>query len=209
MKNRFLFVLFLLPSLSYADAVGATDSLMLEKMVALLKTANEQLEEFQDMTDISERLKQIEELKQVSKLSAEGEKLKELFREVNRGWDTVNDMTSDPGGYKAIESTIRRLEYEAEYAGSLEGLNKAKEYSRILADLKRIQFLQEANDASKKKLVDGVNPEQSQQISAANSTIMTDLMLQREQRATMVRLQEQEAVQDLLQNSTYNAIYGD
>ncbi|MCG8313816.1 MAG: hypothetical protein MI976_11415 [Pseudomonadales bacterium] len=189
-----------------SDMTGAGDVAIVEQLIVIVEQTNQQIKQFQEMTDISKRLEEMESIKTVKKVTDQGEQIGHLIAELEETVSLVGDLQKDPGGLKDIERTIMYLEQDLNRADSKQGLEKAKAYSRLISDLKRLGFIQKANAMAMEQLAAGTNEEQNQQISTTNSTIMTDILVRREEREKIKASHEVKAVNELLRGNKYSSM---
>jgi hypothetical protein len=204
--KRIILILCLLPSVSMADMTGAGDAAIVQQLIVMVEAAYEQLEQLEKATNISKRIEEMETVKSVKKVSEQGNELKKLMSELEKTGDLINEMGNNPGGINDINQQIGKLEDKLNVANNKEGLDKAKAYSRLLADLKRIRFLRDSNTASIKEIAGGTNDEDNKRLSAHNSTIMTDLLIRQEEKDSIKRSHETQAVSELLDGISYGSM---
>lgn len=206
MKRIALITLFLFPLNVHADMTGAGDAAIVKQLVVIVEKANQQIKQLKEMIDISERLEEMEEAKTVKKVTDQGNEIAHLLDELENTVELVGDIKNDPGGLKDLERTISYLEQDLEIADSRQGLEKAKAYARLISDLKRLGFIQKATRTTMEQLASGTNEEDNQRINATNSTIMTDILVKREQRESIKAAHEVKAVNELLRSNKYSSM---
>ncbi len=212
MKRSFISlacILYLSSPLAWADATGAGDAAILQELIVLVKTANDQLKQVQEMTDITEKIREMESLKHVRTISETGSQFNQLFSELGTSYETVQDLINDPGGLNELEREIEYMRYKAEMANSNEGMAQARAYARLASDLKRIRFLQQSNKAAQRQLGSGASTEEAHTINASNSTIMADIMLNREKEAKKAQIMDTDAAATVMEQSNYSSLYGE
>ena len=209
MKTLLTMLLLCISLTVKADLTGAGDAAIVQQLVAILKATNEQVKQFQEMTDIAKKLEDMETVKTVKKITEEGEELKSLIDEMETSISLISDIKNNPGGIRELETTIEMLQRDIDSADSKQGLDKAKAYARLISDLKRLSFIRKATNASMKKLGEGTNVEDTQRINATNSSIMTDILVQREQREKVRAAHDNKAVTELLNGTRYSSMVKD
>jgi hypothetical protein len=206
MKRIVLIALAMTSLNAHADMTGAGDAAIVQQLVLIVEKANKQIQQFQEMTDISKRLEEMEAAKTVKKVTDQGNEIGHLLNELENTVELVGDIRDDPGGLQDLEHTIGYLEQDLESADSRQGLEKAKAYARLISDLKRLGFVQRANQAAMEQLASGTDVEDNQRINATNSTIMTDILVKREQRETIRAAHDVKAVNELLRSNKYSSM---
>lgn len=206
MKPIALITLTLFSLNAHADLTGAGDAAIVKQLVVIVEKANQQIKQLKEMTDISERLEEMEAAKTVKKVTDQGNDIARLLSELENTVELVGDISNDPGGLQDLERTISYLEQDLESADSRQGLEKAKAYARLISDLKRLGFIQKATQTTMEQLASGTNEEDNQRINATNSTIMTDILVKREQRDSIKAAHEVKAVNELLRSNKYSSM---
>ena len=200
------FVLLLVAQSTVADPTGATDTAILQQLVALLKSANEQVQEFRKQVSISENMQEMEQLKAVKRLADDGRAMKEMINEGQKLNGQLEDLRLSPLGSSQTERDIASLKNQIKDAKGMDDINKAKAYSRMLADLDRLRFLGKAQSESVKKIANGTNEADNTAVAATSTMIMSDLLLQNEEREQRKRVQEVKALTDTLRNMNYSGM---
>lgn len=207
MKRTFLIaVMSTMPVGVYADATGAGDAAIVQQLVTLVKSANEQFRELVKSVSISENLESMEQAKAIKRIAAEGQAMRELIRETETLEGQITDLQDDPLGSRRTEREVSGLENALESAKQRDDRGQAKAYSRMLADMKRLQFLGKAQKESMKKVAQGTNETDNTEVAATSSMIMSDLMLQNERREQARRAQEVQAINETLGSMRYSTI---
>jgi hypothetical protein len=184
-----------------ADVTGAGDTAIIAQLKAQTAKMVEQLKTVTETLDVSQRLEDMEQLRFVRRLSAEGEALRGVVSDVREGTELVNDARSNPGNLKDIDRQISRL--EARMADS----EDVGDYAHMLADLKRIRMLGQANRESMEKAATGTDEQEDIKSTAANAMIMADIMVQNESEEAQRRVEERKAMQELWQDNGYAELY--
>jgi hypothetical protein len=192
-----------------AEITGAGDAAIVQQLVTLVKSTNEQLQEVRKTVSISERLEEMEQAKAVRRLAAEGKAMRELIKESEKLEGQLLDIKGDPTGSRRTQREIASLQYALDSAKERDGRGQAKAYSRLLADMKRLEFLGTAQKESMKKMASGANETDNTQVAATSSMIMSDLMLQREQQEQARKAQEVQAVESTLRSMQYSTMVMD
>lgn len=182
------------------------DGAIVAQLVQVVSEAKKQLEELKKAVNISEHLEQLEQLKAIKKLSEDGKAIGGMFRDLQDIERLLGQFEEDPFGTQQTEREIARLEQRLEAAGNRDGLAEGAAYARLVADLKRIKFLGQAQEANLRRSAGGTNDSDNKAIAASSGIIMSDILLQREKREAVKRTQEVEAVSELLRATRYSQI---
>ena len=180
--NKLIFGFLLVSQPVLADLTGAGDAAILSQLVTQTKKIVEQIGQAKDALNISKYMQEIEQLKQVKELSDTGSQFGALFSNVDAIGNEASDWESDPFGLKSIKSEISTLQAGIESAERSGDFEKAKKYSKVLKNLKNIQFLGEANAKNQEAIGKGANELDLNRINAESSLIMTTLLQNKEQR---------------------------
>lgn len=184
-----------------ADVTGAGDTAIIAQLKAQTAKMVEQLKTITDTLDVSKRLEDMEQLRFVRRLSAEGEALRGVVSDYNEAAGIVAEQGENPGNIGDIDRQIRRL--EARIANS----EDTGDYAHLLADLKRIRMLGQANRESMEKAAQGTDEQQDIKSTAANSMIMADIMVNNEREEAQKRAAEHRAMKELWRDNGYAELY--
>lgn len=208
MKRIFIALCFM-PITAWADVTGAGDAAIVQQLVTLVKSANYQLEEMRKTTSITERLENMEQAKAVRRLAEEGKAMGDLIKEGEKLESNLMGLKGDPSGTGNTKWEIERIQRDLKNAKDADSLGQAKAYSRMLADLKRLEFLGKAQKESMKTVSKGANETDNTKVTATSTMIMSDLMLQKEKEAQAKKSQEVKALGGALESLQYSSIVVD
>ena len=209
MKNLILGILVgtLATSSVRADMTGAGDAAILQELVAQSQTMLKQLHAVKDTLDVSRQLAEMEQLKTIREVSNEGNQLRSLIGNAQEGYSLVTSTSEDPFGLKSTQSEIDYIQASLETARSSQSsLQSARSYANILSDLKRLKFLGQANAESIKKISEGTDDIQNKAITASNTSIMAQLMIEDERRKAAARASDSETFIDMLHGVNYQSM---
>jgi len=179
-----------------ATGTGSDAALLGELQIQTAKMV-EELKTIRDTLDISKRMEDMQQLKVIKQVSAEGEALSGILYDVEEGQGIIDKSKGNAFNHNDIENQIAYLENRAERA------DNPQAYARMLADLKRIRFLGQANDASIKKISEGSNETDDIKTSAVNSAILAQIEANRAADAALRKNAEISALQDPTSDSNY------
>ncbi|MCP3671502.1 MAG: hypothetical protein GY814_13945 [Gammaproteobacteria bacterium] len=202
-RRLFLMMLFLLPwQSSLADATGAGDAALLSELMAQTKQLLEQVRELKEQVNITRRLEDMQQIKAVKAISTEGSAMVEVIRNLDSIADEVEDSRDNPLGAAAVE---RELDY---FDRRVDSAQDAKDYARLAADLKRLKFLGQANEASMRNNSSGSNEADDNKSTATNTIIIANILVEQERRNRVRQAHEEAALKDMLRGSSYSSLYG-
>lgn len=205
MRSYIPFVIIaMLSSIARADMTGAGDAAILSQLVAQGKILAEQLTNIRDTLDVSKRLEDMETLKTVKNIHEEGRALNDLLSETEQLRRDYAEFVDDPTSFNRTEEEITWLG-EA-LRDSKDDPNAVKAYASLMVDVKRLRFLGQANRASEKKIIAGTNQEDDGKITASNTFIMSQLLLENEAREQKRRANNTNVMQGIIGNTGYSAL---
>lgn len=202
-----LLCLVLISHSALADMTGAGDAAILTELTAQTAKLAEQLKTMREALDVNKRMQDMEALRATHVVVREGLEMNKILKHVGDMQRDINEMTNNPGGFDQTESDIARFKNSLDSASNKEGLNQAKSYSYIVSDLKRLQFLGQANRETMKKMGEGTNETGDTKAIATNTTIMSDVIVEKEKRETRRRGNEVNALQDMLGGAKYSSMH--
>jgi len=202
MMNRLLSITALLFICGNTHAFGGDGAIIAQlqmqtaKMVEQLKTVSEAL-------DVNKRLEEMESLKFVKQISEEGQALRGIVSDVNEATSIIDDQANNPFGHDDITNEIDRL---SERLGNAEN---AKDYANIMSDLKRLKILGNANRNAMKNAAQGTDEQEDIKSTSTSTMIMADILIDQEKRRTIMKAEEQSAIQSLMGSNGYAELYGE
>ena len=205
--NKLIIISLFASHNAFADITGAGDAAIVAQLVTQTQKIVDQVKTAKKALDISQYMEEVTELQQLKQLSETGSQFGELLS----GIDSVDDGSwgSDPFGLKKVTSEIDKLTQEIEYANNKGDLEKAKRYSKILKNLKNIQFLSKANQQSQSTVASGANELDLTRVTAETSLVMSTLLQNKEQRDIEEQLRKEKqgdiAKEFISESMTYSA----
>lgn len=199
-----LFLICFFSTSSYADMTGAGDAAILAELVSQAKTLKEQLQSVRETLDVSKRLEEMETLKTIKSVHEEGRALGDLISETEQMQNEYKKFVADPSSFNQTRDEISWL--GSALKNAKDDQNAAKSYANIMADVKRLNFLGKATKESEKKLISGTNQEDDGKITASNTFIMSQLLLENEERDQKRRANNTNVMQGVLGNAGYSAL---
>lgn len=179
-----------LPSPARADMFGATDSVMIARMTAMLKSLNEQLKEVKKQVNLAQQLRDLESVKQVREISEGGDQLAEMFGEALDTVDLTEDIRDEPErGFQQTQNELNSYIQAAERAGDQEGIGRAYRMSRVLGRLDRLSVLGQAQEQVAAESAKGLSEVDATRSTSTSTAIMTQLVIRQEQRIEREKLQ--------------------
>ena len=186
-----LYLFFWSPSV-LSDVTGAGDASIVAKLTSMLKVLNEELREVKKQVNIAEQLRQMEALKQVQQVADNGKDLSNLFAEALETDRLVNEVNAEPDrGYDQAQGELDSYINSAERAQNFNGMSRAYRMSRVLSDLDRLSILGTAqNRATTRAATQGLSQADANRSTATSTGIMTQLLIQGEERRKRIELQQ-------------------
>lgn len=197
-------IAFFFSSTVHADATGAGDAAIVSQLVAQLKVLREQLADVRETLNVSKRLESMEELKTVKEVHEEGSALSDLMDENEQLKRDFGDFVDDPSSLNRTEGDIAWLGDALKDAK--DDPNAVRAYGQIMADVRRLKFLGQANKASEEKIIKGTNEKDDQKITASNTFIMSQLLLENEEREQKRRANNTNVMESVIGNTGYSAL---
>jgi hypothetical protein len=199
-----LMSLSVLPLPALADLTGAGDAAIVKQLVEQAKIMREQLQNTRDTLDVSRRLEEMESMKAVKSVHEEGRALTNLISETEGLQREYKDFVDDPSSFNRTEGEISWLGEALRDAK--DERNAARAYASIMTDVKRLNFLGKANRESEKKLISGTNQEDDGKITASNTFIMSQILIENEEREQKARANNVNVMESVLGNTGYSAL---
>lgn len=164
-----------------ADMTGAVDAAILSETVVhtgqnakSLEVEIKSFQTFMESLDISKRIEKMEQLKTVKQLSDAGRKLNVFLENISDVIEGGNDLFGNKLGLEKIKSDAQWLN------SSIKNAETAGDVTHVMIELKNLRFLGQMVTESKKNLGKGTNDLENKQITAINTTVISDLMLRKE-----------------------------
>lgn len=199
-----VFIVCSFSTVSYADMTGAGDAAILAELVSQAKTLKEQLQGMRETLDVSKRLEEMETLKTIKSIHEEGRALGDLVDETEQMQREYKKFVADPTSFNRTSEEISWL--GSALKNSKGNPNAVKSYANIMSDVKRLNFLGKANKESENKIINGTNQDDDGKITASNTFIMSQLLLDNEEREQKRRANNTNVMQGVLGNAGYSAL---
>jgi len=166
----------------------------------------EQIKQGVEYINVSKRLEEMEQLKQVKEISEEGVALAEMFVNIQDIEKELMRFSKDPLGANKTIKEIERLRRTLKNANKLEGTARGETLANMVADLERLKFLGKAKKATMKKVKKGLNEQDAIKGTAQSTLLMSDLLFGQEERESIRRSQETNAVLELIEGVNYSSV---
>ncbi len=135
---------------------------------------------------------------------AEGRALYDIVYKLDDIENEVYGFRDDPFGVRRPTDEITWLRGALDNARG--NPNASKAYANLLMDIKRLSILGKAHEKSKKRVVDGLNQEDSGQVTSVNTMIMSEILLENQKNDAIRRANNTNVATGILSSSSYNML---
>lgn len=185
--SRIVAPMFLVGSFTFStSALAVTDGsgyLILEKMIVLVKTANDQLRAMRKNLDVTEYLKEMEQLKHVRQFIEGADQLQELIAEIRETESLTENFFSKRGtSYEKLEHDLERIKHHYGMAKDKKGIAKVEGYIRTVQQFKRLDMLKESNQKNMEQITAGMTEQEALKSTALSNATLVELLSDMEAR---------------------------
>lgn len=201
-----VFVIAMYSANTLADMTGAGDTAILQQLIVQVQKMNEQYKAMKEQIGLAEKMENYEKLKNAKKTSEEGNSFLEFVNETNEFMGDVKEFVDNVDEIQGVSKEMNAIAKKLDKAKEADDKNKLKAYSSIMVNLKRIHKLAKANEKTKQKMSTGVNESDKSHITAANTTIMADILIANEERAKKREINNVDSMETIFDNTNYSAL---
>lgn len=194
--------MIILVPVSHSDPLSGSASAA--QLAELVRQAKVQLEEMRKQLSVMENLKEMQQSGLIKELTATGDSMGQMFSDIRAMERQIEDWKDDPAGTRQIENDLNRLERTYNSAEGGSAIDKGATYSGMLSSLNRMKWLGHAQAKREEQMLGGISTDDSQKITADNTTSMNRLELERE----MARQRREVIGTDIVIQTMQNVNYG-